>query len=333
MNVNAIGFIVRPDNVVVEAGNIELTAEAQGQRVTVPARDRVEVRFPATTATPGTARIQIAAVSGDFADAATAGSAGLHPGHDRGIRHLRRCRRGAVAQPVAAPTGVFPQFGGLEIDTSSTALQALTDAVLYLVSYPFESTEQLSSRILAIAALRDVLTAFSAEGLPTPEEMEESVRRDIERLGGLQNNDGGFPYWERNRDSIPFHTIHVAHALQRARLKGFEVPQEMQGRVLEYLRNIESHYPSWYGLRTRQTLSAYALYVRDLMGDTDQAKARALLDDAGLEELSLEAVAWLWQVLNDDPNSGAQLEAIQRHIRQPGRRDGRRGQLHDLLRR
>ena len=77
---------------------------------------------------------------------------------------------------------------------------------------------------------------------------------------------------------------------------------------------IEDHYPSWYSTRTRQTLSAYALYVRDLMGDTDQAKARQLLDEAGLEELSLEAVAWLWQVLSDDPGSAAELEAIGRHI-------------------
>jgi uncharacterized protein YfaS (alpha-2-macroglobulin family) len=38
------------------------------------------------------------------------------------------------------------------------------------------------------------------------------------------------------------------------------------------------------------------------------------LNDAGLEELSLEAVAWLCQVLNDDPNSSAQLEAIRRHF-------------------
>ncbi len=41
---------------------------------------------------------------------------------------------------------VFPQYGGLEINTSSTALQALTDAVLYLVDYPFECSEQLASR-------------------------------------------------------------------------------------------------------------------------------------------------------------------------------------------
>ena len=45
----------------------------------------------------------------------------------------------------------------MEITTSSTQLQALTDAFLYLVAYPFECAEQLSSRVLAVAALRDVL--------------------------------------------------------------------------------------------------------------------------------------------------------------------------------
>jgi len=73
---------------------------------------------------------------------------------------------GALAQPVLYPTGVFPQYGGLEINTSSTALQALTDSVLYLVDYPFEGSEQLASRALAVAALADVLTAFQADGLP-----------------------------------------------------------------------------------------------------------------------------------------------------------------------
>jgi uncharacterized protein YfaS (alpha-2-macroglobulin family) len=144
--------------------------------------------------------------------------------------------------------------------------------------------------------------------------MEAAVERDIERLQGLQNGDGGFPYWDRGRDSIPYNTIHVAHALQRAQMKGFAVPADMQSRVLDYLRDIESHYPSWYNKHIRQTLSAYALYVRDLMGDTDQAKARQLFNQAGLEELSLEAVAWLWQVMVDDPNSAAEVEAIRRHV-------------------
>ena len=83
--------------------------------------------------------------------------------------------KGAIEQPIRAPGDVWSQFGGLEITTSSTQLQALTDAVVYLVSYPYDCNEQISSRILAIAALRDVLGAFEADGLPEPEELAKIV--------------------------------------------------------------------------------------------------------------------------------------------------------------
>ena len=71
---------------------------------------------------------------------------------------------GAIKQPVALPGKVVTQFGGLEVTTASTNLQALTDALLYLVHYPFECAEQRSSRILAIAALRDVLERVQDQG-------------------------------------------------------------------------------------------------------------------------------------------------------------------------
>ena len=55
-------------DVVVRAANLELPTP--GLRVDVPANDRVEVRFPASTQMAGTARLQVAAVSGKYADAA-----------------------------------------------------------------------------------------------------------------------------------------------------------------------------------------------------------------------------------------------------------------------
>src|SRR5690606_23227764 len=85
-------------------------------------------------------------------------------------------------------------------------------------------------------------------------------------------------------------------------------------RSLDYLRNIESYYPSWYGAQTRHALSAYALYVRDLIGDVDAPKARNLLNSRALDDQSLEAIAWLWQVLSDDPASAAEVESIRRHV-------------------
>lgn len=295
-------------DVAARATNLEI--DNAGQRVTVPGNDRVEVRFPASTVEAGTTRIQIAAVSGDYADAATVDLPVFTPATSEAFATYGIIDEGATAQPVQYPSGVFPQYGGLEISTSSTALQALTDAVIYLETYPYAGSEQLSSRVLAIASLRDVLTAFDAEGLPSPSEMEASVDRDISRLQGMQNSDGGFPYWRRGFKSIPFNTIHAAHSLYRAEQKGFDVPDEMQQNALSYLREIEKHYPSWYSQRTRWTLSAYALYVRNLTGDRDSQKAQSLLNEAGLENLSTEAIGWLWPVI-DDP---AQLEAIRQFV-------------------
>jgi uncharacterized protein YfaS (alpha-2-macroglobulin family) len=295
-------------DVAARASNLELVSA--GQRVTVPANDRVEVRFAAATVKAGTVRVQIAATSGNYADAATVELPVYTPATTEAFATYGVIDDGAMAQPVLYPTGVFPQYGGLEVSTSSTALQSLTDAVLYLVSYPYECSEQLASRILAVASLRDVLTAFKADGLPSPAEMESAVGRDIERLRGMQNFDGGFPYWRRGFESSPFNTIHVAHALFRAQEKGFDVPTEMQQNALVYLRDIENYYPSWYDQDTRWTLSAYALYVRDLTGDRDARKAEALLDEAGLDNLSLEAIGWLWSVIDDE----TQLDAIRAFV-------------------
>jgi uncharacterized protein YfaS (alpha-2-macroglobulin family) len=294
--------------VVARATNLELGTA--GLRVTVPANDRIEVRFPASTHMAGTARLQVAAVSGTFADAALVDIPIYTPATSEAFATYDVIDEGAIAQPVLYPTGVFPQYGGLEINTSSTVLQALTDAVLYLQSYPFECSEQLSSRILSVAALRDVLTAFEADGLPSPEEMEATVTRDIKMLQGLQNNDGGFPYWRRGFESVPFNTIHVTHALVRTGQKGFELPADMLQGALNYLDDIESHYPYWYSQQTRWTLSAYALYVRNLSGDRDAQKAQQLLREAGLDNLSMQAIGWLWPVIDNE----TQLEQIRRFI-------------------
>ncbi|MCJ7735158.1 MAG: hypothetical protein MUP11_11480, partial [Anaerolineales bacterium] len=299
--------------VIIQASNLELDGD-RGMRVTVPPQDRIEVRFPMSADMAGTAKFRVAATSGDFADSAAGELPVYTPATTEAFATYGVIDDGAVVQPIARPEDVFPQFGGLEISTSSTALQALTDAVVYLYSYPYECSEQMASRILGIAALRDVLSAFDADGLPSPEEMEDRVARDLETLGIIQNYDGGFPYWRRGQDSIPFNTIHVAHAMARAQSKGFEVSEDMWVSALEYLRNIENYYPYWYSEYTRNTLSAYALYVRDLMKDQDPAKARDLFHQSGFDHISMAGIGWIWQVLVDDAGSLAELAEIRTYV-------------------
>jgi alpha-2-macroglobulin len=300
-------------DVAVRAANAELT-DGAGRRVTVPANDRVEVRLPVAAARAGTARFQIGAASGRFADAAEISLPVWTPATTEAFATYGEIDAGAIVQPVKAPGNVFPQFGGLEITTSSTQLQELTDAVIYLVSYPYECAEQISSRVMGVAALKDVLAAFDAKGLPKPEEMKAAVARDIKKLQSLQNDDGGFAFWKRNEPSWPYISIHVAHALQRAKEKGFDVPGGMLDRSKNYLRNIEQHIPRTYSIESRRALIAYALYVRNRMNDRDVNRARKLILEAGLEKLSLESIGWLLPVLSGDAKSSAEVEAIRRHL-------------------
>jgi uncharacterized protein YfaS (alpha-2-macroglobulin family) len=299
--------------VAVRAANAELT-DGGGRRVQIPANDRVEVRFPTAAVKAGTARFQIAAASGEWADAAEVSLPVWTPATTEAFATYGEVDSGAIIQPVKAPSDAIKQFGGLEVTTSSTQLQELTDAVLYLTAYPYECSEQLSSRIIAIAALKDVLTAFKAKELPKPEEMVAAVKRDIKRLQSRQQSDGGFGFWRRDDHSYPYVNIHVAHALERAKEKGFEVPDEMLNRSKEYLRNIESKIPNYYGIEARRALISYALYVRNRMNDKDAAKARRLISEATLEKLSLESVGWLLSVLTNDANSRAEVAAIRQHL-------------------
>jgi len=222
---------------------------------------------------------------------------------------------GPVQQPGEPPGEIYTQFGELEVTTSSTAMQALTDAFLYLQSYPYECSEQLSSRVLTVAALRDVLDAFDAEGMPTKAEVARAMRRDIDKVLSRQNYDGGFALWRKGQRSWPFVTIHVAHALARAEQKGYDVDADAMRRTKEHLRNIERYIPGWYSEWTRRTIIAYSLYVRAQLKDRDPAKARSLMRRSrGLDGLPFEATGWLLTVMTGDASSTAEVATIRKYL-------------------
>jgi hypothetical protein len=305
-------------NVGVRATNATLT-NGGGQKVTVQPNDRVELRFPVSADKAGTARFQIAATSGKFADAAEIELPVWTPATTEAFATYGTTdENNAVVQPVQTPGDVFPQFGGLEITTSSTQLQELTDAFIYLYHYPYACSEQISSRMISIAALRDVLTAFKAKDMPKPAEIQAAFERDIKILQSRQREDGSFGLWKRDREryEYPFLTVHVALALALAKQKGYKVPDEMLNKTKPYLKNIESKFDEWHrkSPQARWTISAYALYLRDMMGDKDTVKAKALLKEATLEKLPFEAIGWILSVLANDKNSVAEVEAIKRFL-------------------
>ena len=99
-----------------------------GQRIVVKANDRTEVRFPVTTDRTGTARFQFAVTSGSYSDAAEISLPVWTPATTEAFATYGSTdKNGAIIQPVQTPGDVWPQFGGLEVTTSSTQLQELLD--------------------------------------------------------------------------------------------------------------------------------------------------------------------------------------------------------------
>jgi alpha-2-macroglobulin len=296
----------------VRATNAAIT-DGAGREVTVPANDRVEVQFPAAAELAGTARFQIVGSSGKATDAAELALPVWTPATTEAFATYGVIDDGAVRQPVALPGSVIKQFGGLEISTASTNLQSLTDALLYLVKYPYECAEQRASRVLAIAALRDVLEQFKTKDMPSRAALEKSVAEDIERLSQMQNYDGGYAFWDRGYPSNPYLTVYVTSALQHAKAKGFKVPQTLIDRAKPYLKDIESKYPWYYSKEVRWAISSYALYTRKQIGDLDVGKGQKLFKEAGVAKLTMEANGWLLGLFAGEKSAETERKAIVRH--------------------
>jgi uncharacterized protein YfaS (alpha-2-macroglobulin family) len=266
-----------------------------GLRFTVPAEDRREVRVPVGVVDAGTLRWQAVIVGAGSSDAATDELPIWTPATTEAFATYGTITGGATAVPVEAPKDAWKQYGGLEISLSSTELHSLTDGLLYLNSYPYDCTEQLASRVLVNAAMKDVLTAFASPQLPPPDVIAASVNDDLDRLARRQLPNGGFVYWSGMAD-YPYASLHAAHAMVRARDKGFKPDPRAIERAMNYARNIDRHIPAWYSQQARYTLRAYAVYVRYRAGDVDVSEARRV-HALGLDALPLEAQGWLVPVL------------------------------------
>lgn len=296
-------------------------AESLGRTFAVAAGDRVEVRMPAAAAMPGTAHFDFAVAAtepgaAEFTDAAHVELPVWTPGTTEAFAtygNLDEPKEDVVGQAVRIPDSIDKNWGGLDISTSSTALFALSDAMLNLTRYPFECNEQLASRVLAVSTLRDMMKAFASSELPSADALNASVAKDLKLLAGRQDkSNGGFGFWVR--DAWPYLSVHVAFALSTAKQKGYPVDLDMLASVQQYLVRIDSYIPSYYGPEARRSLRAYALFVLRRLGAPNPELAASLARETPLEQAPIESLAWLLPTLAGNPGTQGIAADIQKHF-------------------
>lgn len=308
----------------------------QGKKLTLPANDRREVVFECRATEVGTARFRFGAVAGSGrTDAARIELPVYTPASTENFVTYGTLdeKKSALGQDVLPPKDVWPQTGGLQVSFSSTALSELTDAFLYLYAYPFDCAEQKASRILSIAALRDVLTRFHAKGLPDKDKIKEHLAQDVTSLSRIQNTDGGWSFWTRDGRSIPFVSLHVTHALVRVKQAGFHVDPQMMANAMSYTTNVKARcQEARYDVESTRVCQAYSLYIQALAKKPDLAAAKALFKELTVKgsELNLEALGWIWPTLAADKSS-RELKELERLVFNQVTQTADKAQFHESI--
>ena len=101
----------------------------------------------------------------------------------------------------------------------------MTEAIHYLLNYPYGCVEQTSSGVLGLAALRGVIQQGLVSGVSLPD-TDKYLNRGVQRILSLQTDSGGFAYWPGQREPHVWGSIYAAAALSLAKSHGLTVPEE-----------------------------------------------------------------------------------------------------------
>ena len=168
---------------------------------------------------------------------------------------------------IFLPEGIVRDKGGVEIHTSATLAVFLSDALNYLVAYPYGCSEQIASKLASIATVKRglslknigekfVLTDVEFQGQRYS--IDDVVAIGLARIYSNQTPEGGFSYYSNLKPNF-YLTLDILNALEDLRSAGYEVTQSAVDRAARYVFNEIS-----YGLvghdKNLVILTAYALH-------------------------------------------------------------------------
>jgi uncharacterized protein YfaS (alpha-2-macroglobulin family) len=254
-------------------------ANGEAKRVTFPVR---------VVAGRGIARVQFAASAPNASDAVDAPIPLIEPATSEAFSTYGSLERGVVRIPVRVPRNSHPEFGRLELTLGATALTNLDDAADWLLDYPYENGEQLASKLIAAAALADLLDGRSIAGRARAREFAAECVVKLQRL----RLGPGIRSWPEDNWPGLDTTAWATLALVRAKAAGIAVPDEQLASALHGLGEL---------MRSEMGRSGYvsggvalALYTLAEAGsqvpDSDVVLAR--VSESGVGG-SLDAEAWL----------------------------------------
>jgi uncharacterized protein YfaS (alpha-2-macroglobulin family) len=220
-----------------------------------------------------------------------------------------------VREYVFLPDNVIKSKGSLSVKASATLAVFLSDSLNYLLAYPYGCSEQIASRLKAIAIvqrgldipnLADKLKLEKVKYKNREYEISELVDIGLSELYNNQQWDGGFSYWKRGRSNF-YLTLHITDTLHQLSLSGFDINQNSLNRASNYLyKNITTN-KDLYEDKNTVILAAYTLKKLPAYENNpvlEQKITNIVNDDLFIrEQISNTSLAYLAILLADDYNS------------------------------
>jgi uncharacterized protein YfaS (alpha-2-macroglobulin family) len=204
------------------------------REVEVPADGSLEVRFPMRAEHPQTASLRFEVSFENERDAVTQAFPVALPMAPETAAIYGETTQ-AQLEKLGELTAARDDAGGLSVALSSTALGGLDQNALDLIEYPYDCTEQLSSRILPLVALGDLATAL---GFKLPSDSRKRAEAAVAEVLARQQGDGGFAMWPESGRSSAWVSPYATLALARALRAGITVPKPALERARDYLRRV-----------------------------------------------------------------------------------------------
>lgn len=169
---------------------------------------------------------------------------------------------------VFLPDNIVKNKGALTLNTSATLAVFLSDGLNYLLGYPYGCSEQIASRLKAIAIVKEglnipnLLDTFKLK--PVIYDGREYTLPELVDIGlaGLYRNqawDGGFSYWGGDKGSF-FLTLHVAETLLALKEAGFSIRDNVLNNALKFVYSELTNNENIYRSKNNVILAVYTLF-------------------------------------------------------------------------
>jgi uncharacterized protein YfaS (alpha-2-macroglobulin family) len=149
------------------------------------------------------------------------------------------------------------------IEISSIPSLGLESRLQYLIRYPHGCVEQTTSSVFPQLYLSGLMELTNEQN----QQIEDNIRKGINRLKGFQTANGGLSYWQGEYYESEWGTNYAGHFMLEAKSKGYKLPIGYLNNWVKYQRSKANQWnPTHnnyykYNHRDGEMIQAYRLYT------------------------------------------------------------------------